>query len=56
MNAPAAASAPEATQHAAKGAIRIQNVDKVYYAREGRVQAVSDCSLDIRAGEICMIV
>ena len=48
MNAPA----PMAT----KGAIRIQNVDKVYYAREGAVQAVSDCSLDIRPGEICMIV
>jgi len=41
---------------ATKGAIRIQRVDKVYYAREGAVQAVSDCSLDIRAGEICMIV
>jgi NitT/TauT family transport system ATP-binding protein len=41
---------------ATKGAIRIQNVDKVYHAREGAVQAVSDCSLDIRAGEICMIV
>ena len=46
-----------ARAHAAtKGAIRIQNVDKVYYAREGAVQAVSDCSLDIRPGEICMIV
>src|SRR6476646_7637443 len=43
-------------EEATKGAIRIQNVDKVYYAREGAVQAVSDCSLDIRAGEICMIV
>src|SRR5262249_39851422 len=43
-------------RHASKGAIRIQNVDKIYDAREGAVQAVSDCSLDIRAGEICMIV
>jgi NitT/TauT family transport system ATP-binding protein len=41
---------------AAKGAIRIQNVDKVYDARGAAVQAVSDCSLDIHAGEICMIV
>src|SRR6185369_1902097 len=49
-------AAAAVAQHAAKGAIRIQNVDKVYYAREGRVQAVSECSLDIRAGEICMIV
>jgi NitT/TauT family transport system ATP-binding protein len=48
MNAPA--------PMASKGAIRIQNVDKVYLAREGAVQAVSDCSLDIRPGEICMIV
>jgi len=41
---------------ATKGAIRMQNVDKVYYAREGAVQAVAGCSLDIRPGEICMIV
>src|ERR671910_3471559 len=34
----------------------MQNVDKVYHAREGAVQAVSDCSLDISPGEICMIV
>ena len=50
MNAPAVQAA------ASKGAIRIQNVDKVYDAKEGPVQAVSDCTLDIRAGEICMIV
>jgi NitT/TauT family transport system ATP-binding protein len=41
---------------ATKGAIRIEHVDKVYHAREGEVQAVADCSLDIRPGEICMIV
>jgi NitT/TauT family transport system ATP-binding protein len=41
---------------AGKGAIRIQNVDKVYDARGAAVQAVADCSLDIGAGEICMIV
>jgi NitT/TauT family transport system ATP-binding protein len=52
----AAAGQVAPVQHAAKGAIRIQNVEKLYYAREGQVQAVSDCSLDIRAGEICMIV
>ena len=54
-DAPAAAAPPQ-QHHAAKGAIRIENVDKLYYAREGPVQAVSNCSLDIRAGEICMIV
>ena len=58
MNAPASVSAtqPARAGHAGKGAIRIQNVDKVYEAKSGPVQAVSHCSLDIRAGEICMIV
>ena len=32
---------------ATKGAIRIEHVDKVYHAREGEVQAVADCSLEI---------
>ena len=41
---------------AGKGAIRIRHVDKVYEAKSGPVQAVSDCSLDIPSGEICMIV
>jgi len=41
---------------AGKGAIRIEHVDKVYDAKSGPVQAVSDCSLDIPSGEICMIV
>jgi NitT/TauT family transport system ATP-binding protein len=41
---------------AGKGAIRIEHVDKVYDAKSGPVQAVSDCSLNIRPGEICMIV
>src|SRR5690349_5354546 len=45
-----------ALQMATKGAIRIQNVDKIYDAQGAAVQAVSDCTLDIRAGEICMIV
>jgi len=56
MNAPQEAHGAHGAVPTTKGAIRIQNVDKVYYAREGAVQAVSDCSLDIRAGEICMIV
>lgn len=45
-------------QHSAKGegAIRIENVDKVYDPHGAAVQAVVDCSLDISAGEICMIV
>lgn len=43
---------PRGTQ----GAIRIQNVDKVYDPEGAAVVAVDDCSLDIEAGEICMIV
>lgn len=39
-----------------QGAIRIQNVDKVYDPEGAAVVAVDDCSLDIEAGEICMIV
>ena len=45
-----------ALQMATKGAIRIQNVHKIYDPEGAAVQAVSDCTLDIRAGEICMIV
>src|SRR4051812_44503079 len=58
MNAPASSSATQAPRagHAGKGAIRIQNVDKIYDAQGAAVQAVADCSLDIRPGEICMIV
>lgn len=39
-----------------QGALRIENVDKVYDPEGAAVQAVDDCSLDISAGEICMIV
>jgi len=58
MNAPASMRATQAPAagHASKGAIRIQNVDKIYDAQGAAVQAVSDCTLDIRSGEICMIV
>ena len=45
--------APEA---AAKGAIRIDNVVKVYDPEGAAVLAVDHCTLDIRPGEICMIV
>lgn len=39
-----------------KGAIRIENVDKIYDPEGAAVKAVDNCSLDIQAGEICMIV
>lgn len=41
---------------ASKGAIRIEDVVKVYDQAGAAVLAVDHCSLDIRAGEICMIV
>jgi len=40
----------------AKGAIKIEKVEKVYDPTGAAVQAVDRCSLDIGAGEICMIV
>ena len=45
------------TQHIAKqGAIRIEDVVKIYDPDGAAVMAVDHCSLDIPAGEICMIV
>jgi NitT/TauT family transport system ATP-binding protein len=43
-------------QGVSKGAIRIENVHKVYDPQGAAVEAVADCSLEIGAGEICMIV
>lgn len=39
-----------------KGAISIRNVGKIYDPNGEQVVAVKDCSLEIAAGEICMIV
>jgi NitT/TauT family transport system ATP-binding protein len=39
-----------------RGAIRIDDVVKVYDPRGAAVLAVDHCSLDIEAGEICMVV
>jgi NitT/TauT family transport system ATP-binding protein len=41
---------------ATRGALRIDDAVKVYDAGGARVTAVDHCSLDIAAGEICMIV
>lgn len=41
---------------AAKGAIKIDDVVKIYDPDGSAVMAVDHCSLDIAAGEICMIV
>lgn len=52
-----AADAPALLQSAAtRGALRIDNVVKTYGSGADAVMAVDHCSLDIPAGEICMIV
>lgn len=43
---------PRGTQ----GSVQIQNVEKIYDPEGAAVVAVDNCSLDIEAGEICMIV
>lgn len=43
-------------QTATQGAIRIEDVVKIYDPDGAAVMAVDHCSLDIPAGEICMIV
>lgn len=43
-------------QGAGKGAIKIDDVVKIYDPDGSAVMAVDHCSLDIAAGEICMIV
>jgi len=43
-------------QPATKGAIRIDDVVKIYDPEGAAVMAVDHCTLDIAAGEICMIV
>lgn len=53
---PKSASASNQATKVAKGAIRIENVNKVYDPKGAAVQAVDNCTLDIGAGEICMIV
>jgi sulfonate transport system ATP-binding protein len=44
------------TAPATRGALSIQDVVKIYDPERARVMAVDHCSLEIRAGEICMIV
>jgi len=44
------------TNTATKGAISIRNVTKIYDPEGVNVMAVDNCSLEIAAGEVCMIV
>lgn len=41
---------------ATKGAISIRNVTKIYDPEGVNVMAVDNCSMDIAAGEVCMVV
>ncbi len=43
-------------QSSGQGAISIRNVTKIYDPEGVNVMAVDDCSLEIGAGEVCMIV
>lgn len=47
---------PNMNSKETRGAIRIEKVDKVYDPSGAAVKAVDTCTLDIGAGEICMIV
>ena len=51
-----AAQAPAPAAKATRGAISIRNVTKIYDPEGVNVMAVDDCSLEIAAGEVCMIV
>ena len=44
------------TETSHKGAISIRNVTKIYDPEGVNVMAVDNCSLEIAAGEVCMIV
>jgi len=44
------------TETSLKGAISIRNVTKIYDPEGVNVMAVDNCSLEIAAGEVCMIV
>ncbi len=45
-----------AAQRAARGAVRIENAVKFYGTGRSRVLAIDDCSLDVEAGEIYVVV
>jgi NitT/TauT family transport system ATP-binding protein len=49
------AAAPRASG-GVRGALRIENAVKYYGAGPSRVLAVDNCSLDVSAGEICVVV
>ena len=54
--APLASAAPVASPCASRGAISIRNVTKIYDPEGVNVLAVDNCSMEVGAGEVCMIV
>ncbi|MDD9857269.1 MAG: ABC transporter ATP-binding protein [Gammaproteobacteria bacterium] len=56
MAASVAVNQSTAPGAAAKGAVSIRNVTKVYDPEGVNVMAVDDCSMEIAAGEVCMVV
>jgi len=46
----------QATPDASRGALSIRHVTKIYDPEGVNVMAVDDCSMEIAAGEVCMIV
>jgi NitT/TauT family transport system ATP-binding protein len=51
-----AAEAPFRPARRGKGEIRIRNLVKIYGSQESGIRAVDDCSLDVPAGEITVVV
>lgn len=53
---PAAVAAPTGQGRPQRGAISIRNVTKIYDPEGVNVLAVDNCSMEVDAGEVCMIV
>ena len=45
-----------ANENAPRGAISIKNVSKIYDPDGARVLAVDNCSMEVEAGEFCVVV
>lgn len=56
MSAQVAVHRAAAQGTAARGAVSIRNVTKVYDPQGVNVMAVDNCSMEIAAGEVCMVV
>ena len=54
--APVPAVMPAVVKNPGRGAISIRNVTKIYDPEGANVMAVDNCSMEVAAGEVCMIV